>query len=108
MAISEIVDADIPLRRVVDVKLCALRREGEPVGLVELLGEQLDLAIGGESVNTLKGDFLLLTLRQVRGWVGKVNRAIRTKHHIVGAVQALALVAVGEISCSSCRRARGE
>src|SRR5580692_9120741 len=96
MAILKIVNVDVTLFIVVNIKLRPIGRKGEPIGLFEFFSKQLHLAIGGKTVDTLKWDFLFFTLRQVRGWVGEVGRAIRAKHHIVGAVKTLALVPVGE------------
>src|ERR1700677_611479 len=96
---------DVSLRRVVYVELGTLRREGQPIGVVYFFGEQLELTVRGESIHTFERNFLLLVLRQVRGRIGKVNSAIGAEHHVVGAVQAFALVVADDnIVFSAVRR----
>ena len=68
----EVIDADVLLGRVSRRKLVPLRGKGEPIGILKILGKQLELAIGRNSINPLKGNLLLLILGQVGGWIGEV------------------------------------
>ncbi len=63
LAIVEVINADVLLGRVVYVKLCAVGGKGESVGIFKIFGKQLKLAIGSNSVDSLKGYFLLLIQR---------------------------------------------
>ena len=92
----EIVDADIALIAVVDIKLLAVRRKSQAVGLREVLREKADFAFGAEAIDALEGDFLFFVGRQIQGWIGEIDGAIRTEDDIVRAVEALAFEVVGE------------
>src|ERR1700744_182473 len=87
---------DVSLRRVVYVELCTLWREGEAVGIINLFGEQLELAVGSNAIDPLERNFLLLILRKIRSRIGKVSGSIGAEYNVVGAIQAFALVMIDD------------
>ena len=90
----EVVYVDIALGGIINIQLGAVWRKREPIRIFHVLCQQLKLTIQSDAIDTLKGEFLLLPARQVRSWISKVDSAIRTKHHVIGAVETLALVMV--------------
>src|ERR1700733_7196673 len=90
----EVVYVDISLCGVINIQLGAVWRKREPIRIFQVLCQQLKLTVRSDAIDAFKREFLLLTARQVRSWIGKVNSAIRTEHHVVGTVQTLALVMI--------------
>ncbi len=75
--------------RVVDIQDRLVGREGQAVGALEVVGQQLERAVGEDAIDAVMRLLLLLGLDAI-GRVGEVDRAVRFHHHVVGAVQALA------------------
>ena len=90
----ELVYMDISLRGIINVQLGAVWRKGEPIRIFQVLCQQLKLTVQSDAIDAFKGEFLLLSARQVSSWISKVNSAIRTEHHVVGTVQTLTLVMI--------------
>src|SRR5258708_7249580 len=83
-------------------------REGKPVGLDQVFSQEANATLVVEAVHTLKRNFLLLSLDQIKRRVREVNGAVGTSHNIIGAVEFLAFIAVGEDSVFSLRRDRDD
>ena len=67
-----------------------------PDGAIYFTDPTSDLPRGQMQELSFKGEFLLLSAGQVSSWIRKVNSAIRTKYHVVGTVQTLALVVIND------------
>ena len=92
----DIVDANVFLRAVIDVELLAVGRKSEPVRLSQVFRQQLDGAFVVESVHALKRDLLLLSSNQVQRRIGEIEGPLRPNNYVIGAVEFLAFVVVGE------------
>lgn len=92
-------DADVRAGGIVNVEQRLVGREGQAVGAVEVVHHQLQRAIfRPETVDSLERQFLGLPRAQqaIRG-IGKADATVGTPdHHVVGAVEALALVGIGQ------------
>src|SRR4051812_9737507 len=94
--VADVEGADVRPLRVVDVEDALVGGEAQPVGLAEVVVEQLRLAAAGrEPVEALEGEVLLALdaepghapVRRVR----EVDRAVAFDDDVVGAVELLAL-----------------
>ena len=92
----KVVHAYVALLAVIHVKLAAVRRECQPIGLRQFSAQQADVAGAIKTKYTLKGKLLLLSRRQVERGIGEIQRAVRTEDDIVRTVEFLSLVAVGK------------
>ena len=86
---------------VVDVEQRLVGREAQPVGLVEVVDEQLRVAAARrDAVDALEVEVLLALDAEAGhapvGRVGEVDRAVALDHDVVGAVELPALVVGGE------------
>ena len=101
MARPDVEHADVGPRRVVDVEQRLVRREAEPVRLLEVVDEQLEVAPAcRQPVDALKVEILLALEPEARHApvrrVGEDDRPVARDDHVVGAVQLLALPVRGE------------
>src|SRR5271169_2081755 len=54
----------------------------------------MNVALGVQAINALKGDFLLFSGHQIHRRIREIESAIRANDHVVRAVESLALVAI--------------
>src|SRR4051794_23975509 len=92
--------ADVTTVGVVDPERLLVLGEAQAVRLLEVVDEQLQLAVGGDAVDALEVE-LLLTLDSEAGpapvgRIGEDDRAVRGDDDIVGAVELLALPVRGD------------
>src|SRR5215470_187448 len=83
---------------IVDIEIFLIGREREPVRACQISADEFKLAVD-QAIDAAEGKLLtriVEELRQAEGRVGKVQRAVGAIHEIVRAVEALALVAIGE------------
>src|SRR5260221_2440321 len=92
----KIIDPDISFFAVVHVEPAAIRRKSKTIGLGKFRSEQGYAAAGVQSVHALIREFLILSGRQIEGWIGKINSAIRAQNDIVGTVEAFTCKLVRE------------
>src|SRR6266511_4355192 len=91
-------DPDVRPRRVVDVQERLVRREAEPVRLLEVVDEELRVAAAGpDPIHALEAELAVALDAEHRHApvprVAEVDRAVVRDDHVVRAVQLLALVA---------------
>src|SRR5690348_223401 len=94
-----------------EVEIFFIGRERNAVGPCEVLDQKLKMAIVGrrsrlvrgcarQAVNAVEWQFLqrifVALRRQAVGWIGKIERAVGFVDQVIGAAQALALIAVAE------------
>ena len=97
----DVVAHDDPLVRVVDKERLFIRRQYDAVGSVEVLQQQAQPAVLQEK-DPLIGQLLLEIPRAestATARVGEIQRPIGSKYQVVGTVQALAFIAIGQ-DCS--------
>src|SRR5436305_8399074 len=92
--------ADVPAVGVVDPERLLIGREAEPVRLLEVVGEQRELAVGRDAVDAAEVQLLLALDAEAGpaavGRIGEDDRAVGCDHDVVGAVELLALPVRGE------------
>src|SRR5262249_18424644 len=84
--------------RIRDVEILLVRREADPVGPRLVLAEGLELAVL-DAVNPIELQFLLgivVLLGEAVGRIREIEPTVRLERGVVRAVEALALVSVGE------------
>ena len=82
-----------------DVKRLFVGRKGDAVGPGHVLGQQRQLAVLGDAVDAAEIEFaggVVPVLFQAVGRIGEIKIAVGFEDEIVGAVEAFALVFVGE------------
>src|SRR6266511_888731 len=94
-------DPDVRPRRVVDVQERLVRREAEPVRLLEVVDEELRVAAAGpDPIHALEAELAVALDAEHRHApvprVAEVDRAVVRDDHVVRAVQLLALVVGGD------------
>ena len=103
---------DVAARGVVDVEDALVRREAEPVRLVEVVGLAVEFAVGRDAENPLEAQLPLALQAEDRHAavprVGEVDRAVGLHHHVIGAVQLLAVVVRGQHLALAGRRLAGQ
>src|SRR5205823_6435664 len=86
-----------------DVKFLLVRRERQPIGIGHFLGQKLELAGRGHAVHTVETQLGLEVVVGIgripasdRIWIGEVDISVALAHHVVRAIETLALVALRE------------
>ena len=97
-SVLHLVAVDVVVAAAVDVEIFLVGREGEAVDHRHVLGDQRELAVlphvDGVEIELLAGVLVALAVRAVG--VGEIDGAVALDDDVVGAAEALALVAVGE------------
>src|SRR5207302_5891703 len=88
--------ANVSFLAVIYIETLSIGGEGQPVGLGQIPCEQAYFAIRIETIHSLERNLLLLSLHQVQSRIGEIDRAVRADDHIVGAIEAFPLIAVGQ------------
>src|SRR5215813_6470576 len=92
--LADVIDTNVPLFTVVNVHALAIGRESKPIWLREIFGEQLNIAIGVQAIDSLEWYFLLFTCNQIQCRISKIQRGIGTDDDIIRAVQLFSVVVV--------------
>ncbi len=92
--------ADVAAVGVVDPERLLVGREAQAVGLLEVVDEQRQLAVGRDAVDAAEVELLLALDAEAGpaavGRIGEDDRAVRGDDDVVGAVELLALPVRGE------------
>src|SRR5207248_1610186 len=88
--------ADVASKRVVDVKGPLVRREGQAIRVLEVLGHRRQLAVRRKPEHALERDLALDSVRVRTGWVGEVDAAVGMADDVVCPVQGQTVPAFGE------------
>src|SRR5579871_1559125 len=91
---SNVVDPDIALLAVVDIKMSSIGRKSQAVRLRQVFCQQANTALVVQPIDPLEGNLLLFSLGQIKRGVGKVDCAVRADDDIVWTIELLSLVMV--------------
>src|SRR5580704_1996670 len=87
----EIINSNVALFAVVHIKLLSIGRERQTIGLGKFLSEQRGFSRSVQAKHALKIQLLLFARDQIQRGIGKIQRAIRPKDHVVWAVELFPL-----------------
>src|ERR1700733_5191236 len=93
---EKIVNADVPSFAIVHVKMPAVGRERQSIRLFDVPREETKVAFRIQAIDALIWDLLYFSLGQIQSGIGEVDCAVRTDRHVVGAIEFLVLISVGE------------
>ena len=82
-----------------DIQRVAVGREGDAVGLAQRAVEQVHAAVDIDAVDAVDRLFLdrrIVAILQAIGRIGEEHRAVAPCRHVIGTVETLAFVAVGQ------------
>src|SRR5229473_4195615 len=93
---GHVIHADVSLLTVIHVEALAIGREGKPVGLCEVFGQEADISFFVQAVHALERYFLLLSFHQIERGIGEVESTVGTDHDIIRTVEFLSLILVSQ------------